>query len=313
MQRKDKNEWLNSINEEHNRMLKNKVWMVVKKKDVPKNVDIIDSTWAMKKKANGQYRARLVARGFKQTHGKSFEYHDILSPVVHDIMVRIVLTILLMSGWAAHIVDVNGAFLLGEFRENEHIYMKVPKGFECFYSLDVLLYLHKTLYGVKNAAKAYWQLLLGIMNSMGYKRNRTDPCLFYKWDNTMGLIMRISFIDDMLVVCNEKYMDDVKQKFMNTVDCNDMGATVEYIGTKIDIDKTKRELKITQPVLVQSLRDEFEFENPNNCPETPAPASTHLMASGQSLSPEKQTKYRSGVGKLLYLTKWSRPEIANSV
>ena len=37
------------------------------------------------------------------------------------------------------------------------------------------------------------------------------------------------------------------------------------------------------------------------------------MASGQSLSPEKQTKYRSGVGKLLYLTKWSRPEIANSV
>ena len=55
----------------------------------------------MKKKANGQYRARLVARGFKQTHGKSFEYHDISSPVVHDITVRIVLTILLMSGWAA--------------------------------------------------------------------------------------------------------------------------------------------------------------------------------------------------------------------
>ena len=27
----------------------------------------------------------------------------------------------------------------------------------------------------------------------------------------MGLIMWISFIDDMLVVCNEKYMEDVKQ------------------------------------------------------------------------------------------------------
>ena len=272
MQRKDKNEWLKSINEEHDRMMKNKVWMVAKKKDVPKNADIIDSTWAMKKKANGQYRACLAARGFKQTHGKSFEYHDISSPVVHDITVRIVLTILLMSGWAAHIVDVNGAFLLGEFRENEHIYMKVPKGFECFYSSDVLLYLHKTLYGVKNVAKAFWRLLLGIMNSMGYKQNRADPCLYYKWDSTMGLIMWVSFIDDMLVVCNKKYMDDVKQNFTNTVDCDNMGAMVEYIGTKIDIDKTKRELKITQPVLVQSLRDEFEFENPNNCPETPAPA-----------------------------------------
>ena len=150
-------------------MIKNKVWTVIKKKHVPKNAGIIDSTWAMKKKANGQYCAHLAARGIKQTHGKSFEYHDILSPVVHDITVHIVLTILLMSGWAAHIVDVNGAFLLGEFRENEHIYMKIPKGFEQFYSPDVLLYLCKTLYGVKNAAKAFWRLLFRIMNSMGYE------------------------------------------------------------------------------------------------------------------------------------------------
>ena len=114
---------------------------MVNKRDVPKNVDIIDSTWAMKKKANGQYHAHLAARGFKQTHGKSFVYHDISSLVVHDIMVHIVLTMLLMSGWAAHIVDVNRAFLLGEFKENEHIYMKIPKGFEKFYMPDILLYL----------------------------------------------------------------------------------------------------------------------------------------------------------------------------
>ena len=62
---------------------------------------------------------------------------------------------LLMSGWVAHIVDVNRAFLLGEFKENEHIYMEIPKGFEKFYSLDVLLYLRKTLYGVKNVTEKY--------------------------------------------------------------------------------------------------------------------------------------------------------------
>ena len=72
-------------------------------------------------------------------------------------------------------------------------------------------------------------------------------------------------------------------------------------------------MKIIQPVLVQSLQDKFDFENPNSCPETPAPVGSHLMASGHPLSPEQQTKYRSGVGKFLYLTKWSRPEIANSV
>ena len=145
----DKKEWEKSINKEHDRMIKNQVWTVVKKKDVLKNADIIDSTWAMKKKANGQYHACLAARGFKQTYGKSFVYHNISSPVVHDITEHVVLTMLLMSGWVAHIVDVNGAFLLGEFKENEHIYMKILKGFEKFDSSDVLLYLQKTLYGVK--------------------------------------------------------------------------------------------------------------------------------------------------------------------
>ena len=121
----------------------------------------------------------------------------------------------------------------------------------------------------------------------------------------MGLIIWISFIDNILVVCDEKYMTKIKQDFTGSVDCNDMGTMVEYIGTKIDIDNKKHKWKMTQPVLVQSLRDEFVSENPNNCPETPAPAGMHLMASGQPLSPEQQTKYRSGVGKLLYLTKWS--------
>ena len=32
MQQNDKNQWLNSINEEHDRMIKNKVWTVIKKK-----------------------------------------------------------------------------------------------------------------------------------------------------------------------------------------------------------------------------------------------------------------------------------------
>ena len=50
----------------------------------------------------------------------------------------------------------------------------------------------------------------------------------------MGLIFWIPFIDDMLVVCDEKYIAKIKQEFTSTVDCNDMGAMVEYIGTKKD-------------------------------------------------------------------------------
>ena len=38
-------------------MLKHGVWEVVDQNNVTEGVGIIDSTWAMKKKANGDYRA----------------------------------------------------------------------------------------------------------------------------------------------------------------------------------------------------------------------------------------------------------------
>ena len=59
---------------------------------------------------------------------------------------------MLMGGFAAHLVDVNGAFLLGQFKPEEKIYMKIPLGFKKFYPSGGLLFLKCTLYGIKNAA-----------------------------------------------------------------------------------------------------------------------------------------------------------------
>ena len=105
----DKKEWEVSVQQEHDPMVRNQVWDVVDKNNILKGTNIIDSMWAMKKKANGDYRACLVAHGFNETQGKSFVHHDISSPVVHNITVQIVLVFMLMGSFAAHLVDMNGA------------------------------------------------------------------------------------------------------------------------------------------------------------------------------------------------------------
>ena len=97
------------------------------------------------------------------------------------------------------------------------------------------------------------------------------------------------------------------------MDCVDIGEMKEYIGTKISIDPCNNTLKIIQPVLVQSLNDEFNFAELNSKPETPAMARTHLMSSGPKLCGAVQMRYCSDMGKLLYLVKWSQLEIANSI
>ena len=75
--------------------------------------------------------------------GKSFVHHDISSPVVHDITVHIMLVLMLIGKLAVHLVEVNGAFLLGCFKPEERIYMKVLKGFQKFYPSGGLLFCNE--------------------------------------------------------------------------------------------------------------------------------------------------------------------------
>ena len=117
----------------------------------------------------------------------------------------------------------------------------------------------------------------------------------------------------MLVICYKSGIDTTKAEFTKVVECDDVGPMKEYIGTKIDVDTTCKSLKIMQQVLVQSLKDEFKFKEVTVKPEGPAIAGTHLLPNCPTLGGAEQMKYCSGVGKLLYLMKWSHPEIGNSV
>ena len=57
MSGKDADEWQVEVDKEHERMVKNNVWEVIPKKDVPPKTKILKSVWAMKPKANGTKRA----------------------------------------------------------------------------------------------------------------------------------------------------------------------------------------------------------------------------------------------------------------
>jgi hypothetical protein len=70
---------------------------------------------------------------------------------------------MLKQSGIAHVVDVKGAFLHGEFKDKENIYIKIPLGFEGFYPSDTVLLLKKMLYGLKQAAMAFYRKLLAVM------------------------------------------------------------------------------------------------------------------------------------------------------
>ena len=318
MSGKDAEEWQVEVDKEHERMVKNEVWEVIPKSEVPPRTKILKSVWAMKPKANGTKRARLNAKGCSQIAGMHYDQDNISSPVTNTASIRIAFTIMLLAGMMGWVVDVNGAFLLGEFKPGDpEIYMEVPEGMEKWYTKyvqPIALKLKKCMYGTKQAARYYYDKVVKVMRAMMYERSTADPCLFYRWDVKYGLSIWLTWIDDKLCIANKGSIKSEKNKLMQHFKCDDVGEVKDYIGCKIDFDEKMRSLKMTQPVLVQSLSDEFEDIPQGKAPLVPAKPGDILTAGDvETLSAEMHTRYRMGVGKLMYLAKHSRPDINNAV
>lgn len=277
MKTADKPKWDQAVEEEHDRMVKMGVWEAVPKNKVPKDAKVISTTWAMKKKSNGTFRARVNARGFMQVAGEHYNADSISSPVTNEATVRVVLVLSIIFKWTNELVDVKGAFLCGNFQDEKPIYMKVPEGFERHYQGDVLLLLRRTIYGLKQAARAFWRELMVALTDMGYSQSPADPCLYYCWTMT-GLVIWLTWIDDCLIAGDEKGVKMVKEQIKGRFDCDDVGLLNEYVGYKIERDE--KSIRFTQPVLLQSFEDELRCKAGKVM--IPAEAGGVLVKQGES-------------------------------
>ncbi len=149
-------------------------------------------------------------------------------------------------------VDVKGAFFHGEFEDGEKIYIKIPLGFEEFDDNDTVLLLKKCLYGLKQAAMAFYLKLLAAVSKIGLKQSSADPCLYYKWEGGRLVIM-ISWIDDNMIIGPSDLVLKLKSDLMGQFECDNCGVLIEYIGNKIE-RIGKDAIRLVQTVLTKVMR-----------------------------------------------------------
>jgi Reverse transcriptase (RNA-dependent DNA polymerase) len=121
MRSDDKDKWKEAVEAEFQRMINNKVWIPIKISDLPENSKILSSTWAMKKKADGQFRARITARGFLQEDGVHYDSDSTAALVTNETTIKIILTLMTMADWNVQVIDVKGDFLKGQFTDDESL------------------------------------------------------------------------------------------------------------------------------------------------------------------------------------------------
>jgi len=98
-------------------------------------------------------------------------------------------------------MDVKTTFLHGDLEEE--IYMKQPKGFIVKGEKELVCKLKKSLYGLKQSPKIWYQKFDTFIRGLGFTRSNANHCVYFKLiaDHVIYLVL---YVDDMLLVRNDK-------------------------------------------------------------------------------------------------------------
>jgi hypothetical protein len=159
--------WEQTMIVEYESLIKNKTWTLV---PLPPRKNLIGCKWVYKTKftAEGQiekYKARLAAKGFDQQEG--IDYNETFSHVPKMNTIRTILYLVASYKWEIRQMDVKSTFLNGDL--NEDIYMKQPHGFVTTKNSNLVCKLHKSLCGLKQAPRAWYDEIDAYFLKNGFK------------------------------------------------------------------------------------------------------------------------------------------------
>jgi hypothetical protein len=231
---KDENFWKRAMNEEMASLDKNEAWYLV---ELPTGRNPIGRKWVFKKKLNVEgkvekYKAQLVAKGYSQDQG--IDFGEIFSPVAKLTSIRFLLYVVVAFDFEIEQMDVKSTFLHGDMEEE--IYVKKPEGYVVKGKKELVCKLKKSLYGLKQSPRMWYQKFDTYMLGLGFTRSKEDHCVYFKLIGD-HLIYLVLYVDDMLLIGNNKeIIQDVKTQLSSKFDMKDISASNFILGMEIKRD-----------------------------------------------------------------------------
>lgn len=174
----------------------NRTWRLV---DRPPGAHVISGKWVFRHKLNPdgtleRYKARWVVRGFTQCAGTDFG--KTFTPVVKPATIRTVLTIAASRRWSTRQLDVSNAFLHGTLQE--HVLCQQPSGFVDATRPNTVCLLDKSLYGLRQAPRAWFNRFAAFVIRIGFTLTRSDSSLFVLRRGS-EIVYLLFYIDDIVL------------------------------------------------------------------------------------------------------------------
>ena len=234
-------------------------------------------------------KARLVARGFEE---ESSELRKD-SPTCSKASLRILMAVASSKNWQCRSLDVKSAYLQGD-KISRDIYLIPPPEF----NNGTLWKLHRTVYGLVDAARAWYLKVKQELVKIGFKVSEYDKGFFtYRRNEIVEGIVCVH-IDDFLYCGSDYFISKVMCKVsdMFSIGSRSTGS-FKYVGLNIASGK---EGSIEQFDYASSLKK--------------VPVSRARLNNKKSdLSEREKSEYRALVGQLNWLATQTRPDIAFDV
>ena len=147
-----------------------------------------------------RYKARLVAKGYTQSHG--IDYEETFAPVAKLNTVRILLALATSLNWKINQFDVKNAFLHIDLKEE--IYMDLPPGYYASALPRTVCHLKKTIYGLKQSGRTWFETFCNVMKSMGYSQGHGDDTLFVKHSDNGTVTILLVYVDEIIVTSSNE-------------------------------------------------------------------------------------------------------------
>ncbi|GJV72176.1 retrovirus-related pol polyprotein from transposon TNT 1-94 [Tanacetum coccineum] len=249
-------------------------------------------------------KARLVAKGFRQEEGLDFE--ESFAPVARLEAIRIFIANAASKNMTVYQMDVKTAFLNGELKEE--VYVHQPEGFVDPERPHHVYRLKKALYGLKQAPQAWYDTLSKFLLAQGFSKGVVDPTLFIRKTGKHTLHVQI-YVDDIIFASTDpkdcdRFSNEMSSKFQMSM----MGQISFFLG--LQISQNPRGIFINQSKYANEILKKFDLHKSDPV-DTPMVERTKLDED-LSGTPVDQTKYRSMIGSLMYLTA-SRPDLVFAV
>lgn len=305
-------EWKAAMDAEITTIHDRNVWSLV---PPSKNQKVIGCRWVYTTKSDSKgeivrYKARLVAQGFRQIKGET--YDEVFSPVVNFTIIRLFFSLLVCTfGWVHSQLDVRGAYLYAPLSHT--IYMKQPEGYEDSKRPSFVCSLTKALYGLHQSGREWFYTLDKVLiDKLKFTKVQWSNCI-YKYGKDVLILI---YVDDFVIFGRKQSdVDKVIQMLSSHFDIKVLGVTKTLLG--IEFEQVDQQVLIHQEPYINKICNRFSKYNlkPSTLPISKGVILTKADSpkTAQEIEVMKQFPYRSVLGCLAFIASRTRPDIMFAV